>query len=334
MSSENNTNRQWLLKTRPIGMVSKDNFELAENPIPEPADGEVLAKMLYLSFEPAMRGWMDDIKSYMPPVEIGEPMRAPGLAEVIESKHPDIQAGDLVNGLLSWSEYITGADFRKIDKDIPPEMLLGPLGVTGVTAHLALLKEGQPKQGETVLVSGAAGATGSIAAQIAKIKSCKTIGIAGGAEKCSWLENEAKLDAAIDYKNSSVEQELDKLCPEGIDIYFDTVGGSPLLESVIERLNPGGRAVLCGMISIHNAAKPEPGPNNLSQLIRKGTSLRGFSLFQHLGETEAATKELSKWIKEGKIVFRTDVQEGFLNIPETFFRLYSGENQGKQLLKL
>ena len=259
MSSESNTNRQWLLKTRPIGMVSEDNFELIENPIPEPADGEVLAKMLYLSFEPAMRGWMDDIKSYMPPVEIGEPMRAPGLAEVIESKHPDIQAGDLVNGLLSWSEYVATPFISKVVEDVSPEMLLGPLGGTGATAHLALLKEGQPKQGETVLVSGAAGATGSVAAQNAKIKGCKTIGIAGGAEKCSWLENEVKLDAVIDYKNSSVEQELDKLCPEGIDIYFDTVGG-PLLESVIERLNPGGRAVLCGMISIHNATKPEPRP--------------------------------------------------------------------------
>ena len=314
-------------------MVTKDNFELAENPIPELQDGEVLAKVLYLSFEPGMRSWMNGGESYMAPMGLGEPMGAPGLAEVIESKHPDIQAGDLVNGLLSWSEYVATPFISKVDKDIPPEMLMGPLGGTGLTAHLALLKEGQPKQGETVLVSGAAGATGSIAAQIAKIKGCKTIGIAGGTEKCSWLENEAGLDAAIDYKNSSVEQDLDKLCPEGIDIYFDNVGGS-LLESVINRLNPGARVVLCGMISIYNATKPEPGPSNLSQLIIKGASLRGFILLQHLADSEAAAKELSKWIKEGKIVFRTDVQEGFLNIPETFLRLFTGKNQGKQLLKL
>ena len=333
MSSENNTNRQWLLKTRPVGMVSKDNFELAESPIPEPADGEVLAKMLYLSFEPAMRGWMTDMPSYMPPIELGSAVSAPGLAEVIESKNNNFAPGDLVMGLMSWSEYITGADFRKIDKDIPPELILGPLGGTGMTAYVGLTKIGEPKAGDTVLVSGAAGATGSVAAQIARNLGCKTIGIAGGEEKCSWLLNSAKLDAVIDYKSSDIHKELKTLCPEGINVYFENVGGK-MLEIAIDHLADNGRIVLCGMISEYNAESQPPGPNNLFKLIIKRGKMQGFIVFDHLDAYGEALENLTKWVKSGEIAFRSDIQEGFLNIPQTFLRLFTGENQGKQLLKL
>lgn len=240
--TKSETNRQWLLKTRPVGMVSEDNFELAENPMPEPADGEALVKLTHFSFEPAMRGWMTDLPSYMPPIELGAAVTAPGLGEVIESKNPKFKAGDLVMGLMSWSEYFTGAGFNVVDKDIPPELAMGPLGGTGMTAYIGLTKIGEPKAGDTVLVSGAAGATGSVAAQIAKNLGCKTIGIAGGKEKCDWLVSSAKLDAVIDYKSSDINQELKSLCPEGINVYFENVGGK-MLETAIDHLAEGGRIV-------------------------------------------------------------------------------------------
>lgn len=326
-------NRQWLLKSRPVGMVTEENFELAQSSIPVPAKGEVLAKTLYLSFEPAMRGWLTDLPSYMPPVELGAPVKAPGLAEVIESNDPNIAPGDWVTGLMSWSEYISGSGYQKADKNISAEMQLGPLGGTGMTAYAGLLKIGEPKEGDTVLVSGAAGATGSIAAQIARIKGHKVIGIAGGKEKCDWLINEAKLDGAIDYKNSDINKELKNLCPEGIDVYFENVGGKTL-EIAINHLNERARIILCGMISNYNDENPEPGPRNLMQLIVKRITMKGFIIFDHLDSYNEAYESLAKWIAEGEIVFRVDIQEGFENIPQTFFRLFDGSNKGKQLLKL
>ena len=327
------TNKQWLLKSRPVGMVHEDNFELSETPIPKPAEGEVLLKMSYLSFEPAMRGWMMDMPSYMPPIQIDSPVTAPGIAEVIESNDPNLEPGDLVTGLMSWSEYITGSGYNKVDKDISPEIQLGPLGGTGITAYVGLMKIGMPKEGDTILVSGAAGATGSVVAQIARIQGYKTIGIAGGKEKCDWLMNEAKLDGVIDYKNSDIHKELKNLCPEGVDVYFENVGGKTL-ETVINHLSEQARVVLCGMISNYNDETPQPGPNNLMQLIIKRISLKGFIVFDHLDSYAEAHKNLSEWVKSGEIAFRCDIQEDFMNIPKTFLRLFTGENQGKQLLKL
>ncbi len=331
--NDNNTNRQWLLKQRPVGMVTQDCFELAESDIPTPAEGEVLAKMTYLSFAPAMRGWITDMPSYMPPIEIGSPVTAPGLAEVIESNDPNISPGDFVSGLMSWSEYVAGAGWQVVDKNISPEMQLGPLSETGMTAYAGLIRIGELKEGDTVLVSGAAGATGSVAAQIARLKGHKTVGIAGGQEKCDWLLNEAKLDAAIDYKNDDISKALREHFPNGVDVYFENVGGDTL-QTVINHLADGARVALCGMISGYNDETPRPGPNNLMLMIVKRITMRGFLVFDHFDLFAEARENIANWVKSGEIAFRNDVQEGFLNIPKTFFRLFEGENKGKQLLKL
>ncbi len=328
------TSRHWLLARRPKGLVSTDDFSLAEQPIPEVADGSALARICYLTFEPAMRGWMDDVVSYMPPVELGEPMRAPGMAVVVESKHPDFAPGDLVFGMMSWSEYVTHhAGWSKVPSGVDPELVLGPAGGTGLTAYFGLLDVGQPQAGETVVVSGAAGATGSVAAQIARIKGCRVIGIAGGEEKCRWLLEQARLDAAIDYKSENVAARLKALCPDGIDVFFDNVGGS-ILEAVLNNLAMDARIALCGMISTYNDATPQSGPANLFQLIVRRGTLQGFMVFDYMDRRDQALADLFNWVAAGEIAFRTDVQHGFENIPTTFLRLFDGSNQGKQVLKV
>ena len=328
------TNRQWLLARRPHGMVSVDDFELAETPLEPLAEGDARARMSYLTFEPAMRGWMDDMESYMPPVPLGEPMRAPGLAIVEESNHPDYAPGDAVFGMMSWSEYVHQHDgWSKVPEGVDYEMILGPCGGTGITAYFGLLDVGQPKEGETVVVSGAAGATGSVAAQIARIKGCRVIGIAGGEDKCRWLTEEARLDAVIDYKSEKISARLAELCPDGVDVFFDNVGGSTL-EAVLNNMAMDARIVVCGMISGYNDAEPQPGPRNLFQVIIKRATIRGFLVFDYMDRRDEALADLFGWVASGEIASRSDVQEGFENIPATFLRLFTGANQGKQLLKL
>lgn len=328
------TSRHWLLARRPEGMVSVDDFSLDTRPVPEVADHSALARICYLTFEPAMRGWMDDRESYIEPVNLGEPMRAPGLAVVVESKHPEFAPGDLVFGMMSWSEYVSHHDgWSKIPAGVDPELVLGPTGGTGLTAYVGLLEVGRPEPGNTVVVSGAAGATGSVAAQIARLKGCRVIGIAGGAEKCQWLVDEARLDAAIDYKSENVAARLRELCPDGIDVYFDNVGGA-ILEAVLNNLAMGARIVLCGMISAYNADVPQPGPANLFQLIVKRASMQGFIVFDFNHLRDQALGDLFGWVAAGEIAFRTDTQHGFDNIPSTFLRLFDGSNQGKQILKV
>ncbi len=328
------TNRQWLLANRPQGMVSSDNFELVERPLEPLADGDARARMHYLTFEPAMRGWMDDVESYMPPVPLGEPMRAPGLAIVEESKHPSYAPGDVVFGMMSWSEYVHQHDgWSKVPEGVDYELILGPCGGTGLTAYFGLLDVGQPKEGETVVVSGAAGATGSVAAQIARIKGCRVIGIAGGEDKCRWLTEEARLDAVIDYKSEKISARLGELCPDGVDVFFDNVGGSTL-EAVLNNMAMDARIVICGMISNYNDAEPQPGPRNLFQVIVKRATIRGFLVFDYMDRRDEALADLFSWIAAGEIASRSDVQEGFENIPATFLRLFTGANQGKQLLRL
>ena len=334
-------NRQWLLARRPVGMVSVSDFDLVERSVPDIGPGEVLARVRYLSFEPAMRGWMDDRESYVAPAELGEPMRAPGLAEVVVSNDPAYAAGDMVFGMMSWSEYVTGAwssdtagrGYRQVPADVPVEMLLGPMGSTGLTAYVGMLDVGRPQPGETVVVSGAAGATGSVAAQIARIKGCRVVGIAGGEEKCRWLLDEARLDAAIDYRNSDVATRLREVCPDGVDVYFENVGGA-VLEAVLDNLAFGARIALCGMISGYNATELPAGPRNLFQLIVRRASIQGLLLWDFLDRLPEATADLRRWVAAGEIAFRVDVQEGFENIPATFLRLFTGANEGKQLLRL
>ena len=334
-------NRQWLLARRPSGMVSEADFELVERPVPEIGPGEVLGRIRWLSFEPAMRGWMDDRESYVAPVELGAPMRAPGLAEVVASNDPAYAPGDVVFGMMSWSEYVSGRwsaesagrGYRQVPTDVPEEMLLGPLGSTGLTAYVGMLDVGRPEPGDTVVVSGAAGATGSVAAQIARIKGCRVVGIAGGAEKCGWLLREARVDAAIDYKSEDVAHRLRQTCPDGVDVYFENVGGATL-EAVLDNLALGARIALCGLISGYNDAELQPGPRNLFQLIVRRASIHGLLLWDFLDRIPEAFADLRRWVEAGQIAYRVDVQEGFEDIPRTFLRLFTGANEGKQLLRL
>lgn len=334
-----NVNRQWILAKRPYGMVGQDNFEYREVPIPSAGAGEVLVRNLYLSFDPTQRGWMEDRESYMPPVQLGEPMRAGSVGQVIESNHADYAAGELVQTLGGWQDFIVAtpsgamAGLTRIPAGIEPAMILSVLGTTGQTAYWGLLDLGKPQSGETVLVSGAAGATGSVAGQIARIKGCRVIGIAGGPEKCAWLTEEAGFDGAIDYKNENVDARIGELCPNRVDVFFDNVGGG-ILEAALNHINMRARVVLCGGISNYNATAPVPGPANLMNLVVMRARMEGFIVIDYFDRMATAAGELMAWIQSGELVYQVDVQEGFENIPGTLNRLFTGQNLGKQLLKI
>ncbi|MGH0033285.1 MAG: NADP-dependent oxidoreductase [Myxococcota bacterium] len=331
------TNRQWRLAKRPSGMVGEQNFEFVSEPAPEIGDGEYLIRVLYVSFDPAMRGWMEDRPSYMPPVQIGEVMRAGAVGEVIESKNPDYPVGTKVQGMFGWQEYAVGgrglSQGQRIPEGTPLTWPLGVVGITGLTAYFGLLDLGEPKEGQTVLVSGAAGATGSVAAQIAKLKGCRVVGIAGGPEKCGWLTGTAGLDAAIDYKSEDVQARIAELCPDGVNVFFDNVGGD-ILEAALANIAQNARVVLCGGISGYNDDEPAPGPRNLMNLVIQRARMEGFIVIDYASRFGEAASELAGWVSEGKIVHQEDVQEGIENAPRTFQRLFRGENTGKQLLKV
>ncbi len=331
-------NRQWLLAARPDGMVKDSDFELREAPIAHPADGEVRVRTLYVSCDPAMRGWIVDRPSYIPPVAIGEVMRAGGVGQVVESRSSDFKEGDFVQGMLGWQDYATvgrGGPFpiSHLPPGVPLAWTLGVLGITGLTAYFGLLDLGQPKSGETVVVSGAAGATGSVAGQIAKIQGCRVVGIAGGPEKCRWLTEEAHFDASLDYKSDDVSQRLRELCPEGINVYFDNVGG-PILDAVLAQIAARARVVLCGGISAYNEPEPPPGPHNYMTLVTQRGRMEGFIVLDYLPRFAEASQQLAAWVTEGKIAHQEDIQHGLENAPRTLRRLFEGKNLGKQLLKL
>ncbi len=328
-------NRQWLLAVRPVGRVSPANFEFREAPAPTPGDGEILVKNLYLSFDPAMRGWMEDRPSYIPPVAIGEVMRAGAVGQVVASNDASFPVGSTVSGMFGWQEYALAGRGRAtpIAAGTPLTWPLGVLGITGLTAYFGMLDIGKPQPGETVVVSGAAGATGSIAAQIARIQGARAIGIAGGAEKCAWLRNEARLDAAIDYKAEDVGARLSELCPNGIDVFFDNVGGE-ILEAVIDRIALRARIVLCGGISGYNEKEPPPGPRNLMNIVRQRARIEGLIVIDYARRFAEGAAQLAAWVRAGELAHREDVQHGIENAPRTFLRLFSGENTGKQLLQV
>jgi NADPH-dependent curcumin reductase CurA len=332
------TNRRWTLARRPHGMVQEADFAFGEAPVPTPGDGEVLLRVLYLSFDPTQRGWIEDRPSYMPPVAIGEVMRASGIGEVVESKHPGFAPGDLVQGLVGWQEYalIPGAFLgpnAKVPPGVPPTWLLGVLGITGLTAYFGMLDLGQPKAGDTVVVSGAAGATGSVAGQIAKLQGARVVGIAGGPEKCAWLTKEAHFDAAIDYKQGPIDARLRELCPAGIDVYFDNVGGA-ILDACLARIAQRARIVLCGGISGYNEPTPPPGPRNLMNLVVQRGRMEGFIVIDYLPRFGEAVPRLAEWVRAGAIVHAEDVQHGIANAPRTLQRLFQGQNFGKQILEV
>jgi NADPH-dependent curcumin reductase CurA len=334
------TNRRWLLAERPIGLVEDRHFRWTEEPVPElSADGEILVRNLYLSCDPTQRGWMAR-DTYLPAVPIGEVMRSTGAGRVEQSRNPEYAVGDLVVGLVGWQDYVVfrasrPADAKpvKLAAGVPIPLALGVLGVTGMTAYFGLLDIGRPTAGETVVVSGAAGATGSVVGQIARIQGCRAIGIAGGKDKCEWLVGAAKFDAALDYKSEDVAARLLELCPRGIDIYFDNVGG-PLLDMALERLAMRGRVVLCGAIAQYNESELSPGPRHYINLLLKRGRMEGIIVLDYLKRAPEAVGALASWVASGQIVDRVDVQAGLENAPRTLQRLFLGQNQGKQLLKI
>ena len=327
-------NRQWLLAARPVGMVKESDFELRSSPAPSPGEGQVLVRNRWLAFEPAMRGWMEDRPNYIPPVGIGEVMRGMTVGEVIESRLAGYAPGDLVTGMLGWQEWtLADGSLRKLPEGTDPRLALSVLGLTGITAYFGLLDVGQLKEGDVVVVSGAAGATGSVAGQIARRKGCRVVGIAGGREKCSWLTDEARFDASIDYKSEDVGARLSELCPDGIDVFFDNVGGE-VLDEVLARIARGARIVLCGSISRYSLEESPPGPRNYFRLTMQRGRMEGFVVMDFFHRYAEAAADLQKWVADGSIAWKADVQKGFENAPATLRRLYTGANFGKQLLEL
>jgi hypothetical protein len=332
------TNKQWVLAKRPHGMISEANWKLQEVPVPALADGEALVAVQYLSCDPTQRGWIEDRPSYMPPVALGEVMRASAVSRVIESRAPGLAVGDIVEGLGGWQQYavvrpgtLMGA--TKIAPGIEPRHTLGVLGITGLTAYFGLLDLGKPKAGETVVVSGAAGATGSIAGQIARLQGCRVIGIAGGPDKCAWLTKEARFDAAIDYKREDVGARLRELAPQGVDVYFDNVGG-PILDAVLAQIRMRARVVLCGGISAYNEAEPPPGPRNLMNLVVMRARMEGFIVIDYAPRFADGRAELKQWLDAGELVHQEDIVRGIENAPRALMRLFEGRNLGKQLIQV
>jgi NADPH-dependent curcumin reductase CurA len=329
-------NHQFRLAARPQGMVGREHFDYVEEPVPELKDGELLVKVLYISLDPAMRGWMAEGRSYIPPVEIGEVMRAGTVGRVVESRGQKLAVGDHVSGWLGVQEYAVcdeNAVFKVSTDAVGLATHLGALGMPGVTAYFGLLEVGVPKEGETVVVSGAAGAVGSVVGQIAKIKGCRVVGIAGGPEKCRWIVEELGFDAAIDYKAQDVNVALREHCPEGIDVYFDNVGGD-ILDAALARLARGARVAICGAISQYNNLDAMRGPSNYMSLLVNRARMEGFVVIDYMSRAPEAVREMLGWIAEGRLVAREDVIEGFESFPDALAKLFAGENVGKLVLKV
>lgn len=327
-------NHVFRLKQRPKGAIESSNFSYSSEDIPALKTGEILVEVLYLSLDPTNRIWMSDVPQYMEPVKIGETMRGLGIGVVEDSRSTRFNKGDLVSGLLGWQEYavLPEAAVGRLPKlDVPVEAFMGPLGMTGQTAYFGLLNIGQPKAGETVVVSAAAGAVGSIVGQIAKIKGCRVVGLAGSDDKCRWLTQELGFDAAINYKSEDLGQGLDKHCPKGIDVYFENVGGETL-DEVLKRVNLFARIPLCGLISSYNADHPVPGPYQFAQLLMKRVTLQGFIVSDFAKDFPQATMQLAQWVQEGKIKYRSTILKGLEKAPDALNLLFTGGNTGKLLI--
>jgi len=330
-------NKQITLAARPSGMPKPADFKLIESPVPEPRPGEFVVRILYVSVDPYMRGRMNDVKSYAPPVQIGDVMGAGAVGKLIASQNPQFQAGDFVEGFFGWQQYAVsnGTGVRKIDPSLAPvSTALGVLGMPGLTAYFGLLDIGKPRAGETVVVSGAAGAVGSLAGQIAKIQGCRAVGIAGSDQKVAWLRDELGFDAAFNYKTTTNwTAKLAELCPKGIDVYFDNVGGA-VTDAVFPLINVGARIVVCGQIAMYNADKPETGPRLLWNLIVKQARAEGFLVFQFASRYAEGLKQMAEWLKTGKLKYREQFVDGIENTPRAFIGMLQGENTGKQLVRV
>ena len=328
-------NRQILLKSRPTGMPALDNFETVERPLPEPGEGEVLTKTLYLSLDPYMRGRMSDAKSYAAPAELGKPMVGGTVGEIVASKNPDFAVGDIVLAYGGWQQYAVAKpnSLRKLDpKAAPISTALGVLGMPGMTAYCGLLEIGQPKPGETVVVAAASGAVGSVVGQIAKIKGARAVGVAGGPDKCRYVVSELGFDACIDHRAPDLAKQLEAACPKGIDVYFENVGGA-VQQAVWPLLNPFARVPVCGVIAQYNATAPSPGPD-IATILRKRLLVRGFIVSDFAAKQGDFLRDAAAWIREGKLRYREDVIEGLENAPRAFLGLLQGKNFGKLLVKV
>jgi len=330
------TTRQWLLNGHPRGRGIKDeDFKLVETELADPEEREMLLATRYLGFDPAQKGWMENIADYVAPMEIGEVMRGSGICEVMESNNGRFAVGDLVFGTTGWTEHLVtdGKDLTRVETDIAPTSVLSVLGTTGVTAYCGLFKIGKPVAGDTVLVSGAAGATGSIVGQLAKIAGCRVVGIAGGPEKCAWLVEDAGYDAAIDYKAGNIRAGIKEHCPKGVDVIFDNVGGS-ILNDMLARIATGARVVICGGISRYETGTLPAGPENYFNLVFRRGTMAGFIVLDWADEFPGIRKRLEGFVQDGRLAYQEDIQEGFGNAPNTLKRLFTGANKGKQLLRL
>ncbi len=335
-------NHQVRLAARPVGLATRENWQFTVEPVGDPGAGGVVVKVLMLSLDPAMRGWMNEGKSYIAPVGIGEVMRAGGVGEVVASNNPAFALGDHVGGGFGVQEYcaldadaLKRAGLAKIDPKLAPlQKWLNPLGMPGMTGYFGLLEVGQPQEGETVVVSGAAGAVGQMVGQVAKIKGCRVVGIAGGKDKCDYVVRELGFDACIDYKGATVRDGLKQHCPKGVDVYFDNVGGE-ILDTVLARINRGARIVICGAISQYNATTAVQGPKNYLSLLVNRARMEGIVVFDWTERFPEAIAQIAKWIAEGRLRSREDIVEGGVEkFPEALNMLFSGGNFGKLVLKV
>jgi NADPH-dependent curcumin reductase len=330
-------NQRWLIAARPEGLVKESDFRWNETPLGETGEGQVLVRVVYISLDPTNRIWMNAADSYLPATKLGDVMRGGGIGVVEESKHPGFAAGDIVQGLLGWQKYSVsdGVGLGKLPKGLPVPMtaFFGLLGHIGLTAYFGLLDICQPKTGETLVVSTAAGAVGSLVGQIGKIKGLHVVGLTGSDDKCHWIKDELGFDAAINYKTGNVAEALKRSCPNGIDIYFDNVGGD-ILEAVLDQINLRARISVCGMISQYNADRPVPGPSNLANLIMHRARMEGFLCTDYMNRAEEAFTAMVGWAMQGKLKYRVDVVQGLENAPRALQKLFDGSNTGKLIVQV
>jgi NADPH-dependent curcumin reductase CurA len=327
-----NSNRQWILKKRPVGDIKPGDLELVESPIPVPGPGEILVRTVYLSLDPTNRIWMSDMEQYMPPVELGEVMRGGTLSVVEQSNNPDFKPGDVVNTFTGWQEYAVVPMAQKMPPGVPLPAYMSVLGATGATAYFGLLDLGKPQPGETVVVSAAAGAVGSIVGQIAKLKGCRVVGLAGTDEKCAHLVKDFGFDACINYRKENVAAALKRECPNGIDIDFENAGGA-ILDAVMENLAMKARIVLCGMISQYNAEEQPRGPA-LTNILMKRARIEGFIILDYLPRFGEFIAEMAPWVMQGKIKYDTTIVKGIEQALPSLDMLFTGKNTGKLLIQV
>ncbi len=340
MAQGNGSNRTLRLRQRPEGRIDDSTFELVEEPVPEIGDGEALIRILYISIDPTNRAWIRNTPTYLPPVRIGDVMRAGGVGRVVASNSKKFAEGDLVTGLTGWQDYAVAGDqdgipFTRIPEElnVPPEMVVGLLGITGLTAWYGVEKIGKPKEGETFFVSAAAGAVGSVAGQIAKIHGARVVGIAGSEDKCDWLVDELGFDAAINRRDHDWHDQLRHVCRNGIDVDFENVGGE-IMEAVFAMLNVRARVALCGLISSYNLSAPPPGPRSFANLLVNRVLLQGFIIIDFLPHSQEATQQLAQWAMEGKLKHRDTIVEGLEKAPAAVNMLFDGDNYGKLMVRV